>query len=195
MKKRVMIITDLDNSLVNSNLERDFVLYNILHPQSIDLFFIIGVLLHSFGKNLFKLFNINFPFKLFYVSHDKEKFLTSINHWLKSRNQSSYQINKEIINHFEESSVNIVLTACPYFIAKSFLKVHLGTNNFFVIGTDLREFFDRMIFVRKKMIGFNKKDFVNNIILNSDYKIKGFGNKGHDSAFLNLCDEFTYVKT
>jgi len=188
-----LIITDLDYTLVNTNLERDFIIFNIIRPYSTNIIPIFALFYHLVIKKIFNLIGIKYNFKLFYFPYNKSTFNFSLKRWLTNIKKNEIFINKNIINKFQNSKLNIVLTSCPYVIAKPFVKHILEIKKTYVIGTKFETFLGKIIYSKNKMQGNAKTDFVKSKILKYKLVTKGYGDSPSDKGFLELCDDYEEV--
>lgn len=183
-----LIISDLDYTLINGNVEKEFLIFNMLRPNDLNILPYLTFLLHFIVKRIFKTLGISFPFKLFYLPYDKPFFSNNLKRWIRSVKKEDIIINETLSNKIRSSSQSIILTSCPFYIAKPFVKHVLGLSKPYVIGTDLSEFNNRLFIVKSKMYGKKKADFVFSTIKSRNIQTQGYGDSEADKFFLELCD-------
>tara|TARA_B100000902_G_C27291035_1_gene907149 strand:- start:1424 stop:2002 length:579 start_codon:yes stop_codon:yes gene_type:complete len=183
-----LIISDLDFTLINGNVEKEFLIFNMLRPNDLNILPYVSFLLHFIVKKLFKTLGISFPFKLFYIHYDKPSFTNNLKRWIRSVKINDIEINETLSNKIRSSTQSIILTSCPFYIAKPFVKHVLGLPKTYVIGTDLSEFNNRLFIVKSKMYGKKKADFVSSTIKSRNIQAQGYGDSEADKFFLELCN-------
>ena len=109
-----LFFCDLDNTLVDTNLEKNFIKYSLIRSNL--LFpFCFNLVLHYFVKSFFYILRRRFSYKFFYYNLSQIQMSKLVDKWISSDTFSSINLNFNILNQIEEKDILIILTNCPDF--------------------------------------------------------------------------------
>jgi len=185
-----LILTDLDGTLVNKNLEREFLLYFLIsHKFRYRKFINLGYYFLS------KIFSNSNNIKYFYYDIPVDYVCSTVDGWLKNSNFSELKINKDILNLKSVKDKLFVLTNCPSFISIPFCSKFFSKEIEGVFATEIYKLENRFHFrIKRRVLSNYKKIIAQKLINYYPYKSFGYGDSKSDKYFISLCDNKYQMK-
>jgi len=189
-----LIFTDFDYTLVNFNLEKEFLLYFLKNERKQFGRVSYNFLLHNWFKYVQKLKGRKYTnIKYYYRGFSKDYIINKLNSFIKEYS-NNFMWNKSILGEIDKKKDTlIILTMCPAFICENFCELYLGKYKWKLYGTLLHTF-------QGKFSGKVKLKLTNSVKRNicesetkknrkSGFSTVGYGDSENDLGFLDLLDK------
>ena len=188
-----LIFADFDLTLINRNLERDFLIHLFRTASEYRPLIIFNALLHIFIKYFKKITgqrnNLKYYYKGFQVKYIEE----SLYKFIKERNHT-FLWNESILDMIKpEKDTLVILTRSPKFMSKMFCDLNFSKIKWKLYGSTLSIKDEKFTgSVKFKLNNKFKKlicDYEMSKAFDSSLITKGFGDSKDDIDFLKIVDE------